>query len=559
MTAWMLEDISRRPANFPRPMSLRFRLFYMHPLSLSLLGLLSCALTPVSAAADSSRDHLHVFHHENVLGTSLELKVSATSAGEAQRAEVAALAEIDRLAHILSTYEATSEMSRWLRTSRAPVQVSAELYEVLALFDQWRGRSDGALDAAAENVCQVWKTAAAQDHLPAPAAIAAAVAAVKQRHWSLDATAHTATHLTDSPLVFNSFAKSYIISHACDAAMSSAKVAGLVVNIGGDLVARGDLTEAVVVADPRADAENDPPVASVRVHDQAVATSGNYRRGVTIGGKWFSHIVDPRSGQPVGHVLSATVIAPNATDAGALATACCVLLPEQSLRLVAALPHAQCLLLTQDGQRLVSPGWHSLEIPPAAGDIAGLLASQPPSQLIDTATPPPAPAVGAVPAPAKAQWDEATELVVSLELSRFEGRRSTRPFVAVWIEDGDKYPVRALALWFNGNRWLGNLKGWQHGEQLRALAETTDLMPSISSATRPPGKYSLKWDGKDNSGKLVKSGKYTVCIEAAREHGTYQIIRQELDCNGTAAKVDMKGDVEISAASLDYHRKADGH
>jgi hypothetical protein len=29
----------------------------------------------------------------------------------------------------------------------------------------------------------------------------------------------------------------------------------------------------------------------------------------------------------------------------------------------------------------------------------------------------------------------------------------------------------------------------------------------------------LKWDGKDNAGKLVNAGQYTVLVEAAREHG----------------------------------------
>ncbi|MEI6656515.1 MAG: DUF2271 domain-containing protein, partial [Verrucomicrobiota bacterium] len=158
----------------------------------------------------------------------------------------------------------------------------------------------------------------------------------------------------------------------------------------------------------------------------------------------------------------------------------------------------------------------------------------------------------------QALWDETCELVVQLELSRFEGRHAMRPYVAVWIEDTEKYPVRTLALWSNGGRWLEDLKGWHHADQLRALAESTALTPSVSSATRPAGKYALKWDGKDNSGKPVKSGKYSVCLEAAREHGTYQIIRQDLDCNGTAVKIELKGNVEIAAAALDYHHKGDG-
>ncbi len=550
----------------------RFRLFPMKTLSFAAAGLLSCVAFPAIAAEAAAHGHLHVFQHENVLGTSLELKVLASSPGQADQAETAALGEIDRLAHILSSYESASEVSRWLRTSHQPVAVSAELYEVLALFDQWRERSDGSLDAAAANICQLWQAAARLDRMPEPAAIAAALTAVKQPHWSLDPAAHTATHLSDVPLVFNSFAKSYIASRACDTAMAAAHVDALLVNIGGDLVLRGDLTETVAIANPQADAENDPPLASIRVRNQAVATSGNYRRGVTIAGRWFSHIVDPRSGQPVSHVLSATVVAANAADAGALATACCVLQPEASLRLVASLPAAECLLLTADGRHVTSKGWHSLEtVPPvlaAADDIQGLLVTPQKARLIDTATPPSAPPTPAAPAstpgtpgtPAAtpALWDETCELVVQLELSRFGGR-SSRPYVAVWIEDGEKYPVRTLALWSNGGRWLEDLKGWYRSDQLRILAETTELTPSVSSATRPAGKYTLKWDGKDNSGKLVKSGKYTICLEAAREHGTYQIMRQELDCNGTAAKIDLKGNVEIASAALDYHHKANAH
>ncbi|MEI7956732.1 MAG: DUF2271 domain-containing protein, partial [Verrucomicrobiota bacterium] len=174
------------------------------------------------------------------------------------------------------------------------------------------------------------------------------------------------------------------------------------------------------------------------------------------------------------------------------------------------------------------------------------------------ATPAAPPAATTPVTPAPGLWDETCELVVQLELSRFGGR-SSRPYVAVWIEDAEKYPVRTLALWSNGGRWLEDLKGWYRSDQLRVLAENTELTPSVSSATRPAGKYTLKWDGKDNSGKFVKSGKYTICLEAAREHGTYQIIRQELDCNGTAAKIELKGNVEIASAALDYHHKANAH
>ena len=86
------------------------------------------------------------------------------------------------------------------------------------------------------------------------------------------------------------------------------------------------------------------------------------------------------------------------------------------------------------------------------------------------------------------------------------------------------------------------------------MAEGTDILGSVSSATRSPGRYTFKWDMKDQQGKPVKPGTYTVCIEAAREHGTYQLMRQAMDFSGSAkqAQVPINGK-EITAASLDYH------
>src|ERR1700761_5928720 len=68
------------------------------------------------------------FHHEHVLGTSLEIKVRSVSFAQAQRAEAAALAEIDRQDRILSAWRADSEFSRWNATRFEVVAVSPELF-----------------------------------------------------------------------------------------------------------------------------------------------------------------------------------------------------------------------------------------------------------------------------------------------------------------------------------------------------------------------------------------------------------------------------------------------
>ena len=473
-----------------------------------------------------------VSQFENVLGTSLELKFAVTSDNEAARAEDAALAEIERLDHILSGYERESEFSRWLSAPRRPAPVSPELFEALSLFDQWRARTSGALDPAAQVVSKLWRRAAAEGRAPSADELQAAVATIAQPHYRLDAATQTATRLDNAPLILNSFVKSYIVNRAADAAMRAARPSGLVINIGGDLVVRGALAEAVRIVDPKADAENDEPLARLSIRNRAVATSGDYRRGVEINGRWYSHIVDPRTALPVDHVISATVVAPQATDAGALATAFCVLAPEESLRLAASLPEVECLLITKNGERVESKGWRALEAQPAPS--AGMIAALTPTQALD----------------------RSFELVINLELARIEGHGYRRPYVAVWIEDKDHIPVRTLALWYQKPKWLPDLRAWSRANRMRGIGGIAGLTGSVSGATRPAGRYTLKWDGKDSQGKPSPPGKYTVFIEAAREHGTYQLMRQEIDFNSAPKQFNLTGNIEIASASLDYRKKS---
>ncbi|HEY8998320.1 MAG TPA: DUF2271 domain-containing protein, partial [Edaphobacter sp.] len=346
---------------------------------------------------------------------------------------------------------------------------------------------------------------------------------MQRPHWSLDPVRRTATHLDDAPIALNSFAKSYISGHAADAALA-AGATGVLINIGGDIVLRGAITERVAIADPRAQAENDAPIDLIRLSNRTIATSGDYRRGFDIHNVHYSHIVDPRTGQTAEAVLSSTVIAPDPATAGALATAFSVMAPEESVRLASSMKKVDYMLVLRDGRTITSANWSSRELPRLTA---------------------------AAYAPTKAA--PSMDLLINLELARLDDPRYRRPYVAVWVEDQDHFPVRTIALWFAKPRWLPDLKAWYHADQIRNLAEGTDISTTVSSATRSPGKYTLRWDGKDNAGKPVKPGKYTVFIEAAREHGTYGLIKQEINWDGkTPAQFTAKGNTEIASASLDY-------
>jgi thiamine biosynthesis lipoprotein ApbE len=493
-------------------------------LSLALLATVAClsAQTPDSG--------IYTRQYENVLGTSLEMKFRAPNAATADRAEAAALAEIDRENAILSAWQPTSEFSRWIKTRNTPVHVSPELLDVLSLFDAWRQQTGGALDASAETAVRVWKTAEADHRQPTSEELAAAVKSMQQPHWTVDRAAGTATHLDDAPIALNSFAKSYITGHAASAALA-AGATGVSLNMGGDIVLTGQMTQRIAVANPRADAENDPPLDTIQVGNRTVATSGAYRRGVDINGRHYSHIIDPRTGQTAESILSSTVIAPDSSEAGALATAFSVMSPAQSKALAARLRNVDYLLVTASGQTIASPGWAKLEVAHA----------QPASYSLPRQKRP------ATAAPAQPHMD----LLVSLELASPDSPRFHRPYVAVWVEDQNHKTIKTLALWAAKPRWLNELRTYYHDADL-AGRDITALV-SLTSATRSAGKYSLRWNGLDEAGKPVPPGKYTVFIEAAREHGTYGIMRQEIDFDGRKPQqFTLPGNTEIAGAALDY-------
>lgn len=498
--------------------------------SLKLLCCISFGAAILLAAVPSpEKAQVYTSNFENVLGTSLELKVYAGSEAEAEHAESAALNEIDRLDRILSGYKQDSEFSRWMRTRNTAIHVSADLFEVLQKFETWRAATHGALDPSAELIGRVWKTAALARQVPSPESLQRAVNRVQQVHYVLDPVAGTATHLDDAPLVLNSFAKSYII-HKAAVAARVAGIRGIVLNIGGDLVVSGDVSERVTVSDPAANAENDAPLATLRVTNRAVATSGDYRRGIQIGDHWYSHIVDPRTGQPAGNIRSATVVAPDASQAGALATAFNILDPQESRLLASTVNGAEFLIIGKNGTRYESEGWRTLaDNVPAAAERA-------PARSKDKL------------------WDPNYELSVDFELATIEGTRVRRPFLAVWVTDLEKNPVRNVTVWYNKPRWLRDLTTWF---KLYGAGITPEINPLSSStgATRSPGKYSVKWDGKNDKGELVKAGDYIINLEVAREHGTYQLLTKQMKFSGKAVKVTLPANVEIASAALDYRKK----
>jgi thiamine biosynthesis lipoprotein len=151
------------------------------------------------------------------------------------------------------------------------------------------------------------------------------------REIQLDPEQRTITLLRPLILDLSSIAKGLAIDMA---ARELASFENFAIDAGGDLyfAGRNSRREAwfVGIRHPRTNGV----ITTLRVSNQAVCTSGDYER---FGTNEETHILDPRTGRSACDVASATVIAPNAMLADALATAAFVLGPAEGIRFLTRL------------------------------------------------------------------------------------------------------------------------------------------------------------------------------------------------------------------------------
>lgn len=132
------------------------------------------------------------------------------------------------------------------------------------------------------------------------------------------------------------------------------------VDAGGDIRARGLNEEGrpwrIGVRDPLK--HGDFPVV-MELRAGAVATSGGYENFFTEDRRTH-HVVDTATRTSPLHTLSASVVAPTAMTADALATTALAMEPARAVAMIETLPGCACLLLGADGSRRRSARWRSV-------------------------------------------------------------------------------------------------------------------------------------------------------------------------------------------------------
>jgi len=266
------------------------------------------------------------------VGTRAQVHVEATQdRAVAKAAEDQVLAELSRLEAIFTTFDDTSP----LRTGGLEV---VELATVTLLAQRWCARTR-AFNPRLHAVLELWTRAEAADEMPDPATIAAAVKQIQRDDEPFDN--------------LNAIAKGWICQAAVETVTLGDTTPSVWLNLGGDIMHRGVGSLQVGIEDPHRPFDNVAPLLSVSLSNEALATSGPTRRWWTIAGNRFAKVVDPRTGMPVQRLSAATVIAPSAADADALATIALVA-DVGEVRELAQDVGAEYLLISNDGTQQCS-------------------------------------------------------------------------------------------------------------------------------------------------------------------------------------------------------------
>ena len=271
-------------------------------------------------------------YSEMAMGVRARIVLYAPDEAHAQDVARAAFDRIAYLEQVMSDYRPDSELMRLCaQAGGPPVRVGPELYYILRKSQDLSRRSGGAFDVTAGPLVRLWRAARKSGKLPEQAEIEAARRLVGWQKVALDPRART-VHL-ETPgmqLDLGGIAKGY----ACEEAIRVLRkqgIASALVEMGGDIVVSGPPpgTQGWVIVTSQI-----PNPKSEILSNCAVSSSGDTEQFVEIGGKRYSHVVDPKTGLGLTDRSAVTIIAPTGTLSDGLSTAVSVLGEERGRTLL---------------------------------------------------------------------------------------------------------------------------------------------------------------------------------------------------------------------------------
>lgn len=267
----------------------------------------------------------------------------------------------------MSLFDKTSELTRFNNGDKDETFcMTPDFKKVFMVGRNLFHITDGAWDGSVGPLVNLWGFgyAPAPDVLPSDDVIGEALARTGFDRIEVKDDQCLIKHVEGLILDFGSIAKGYAVDEITGVLEKNGYMDSLV-EIGGEVRASGSKDGAdwvVGINTPSPDAAADDVFTAITLHEQCIATSGDYRNFREAKGNTYTHVIDPKTGRPVTHhVASVSVLADNTTFADGLATALMVMGKDKGLALVNRLTNVECLFIIrgEDGRfaQFPSSGW----------------------------------------------------------------------------------------------------------------------------------------------------------------------------------------------------------
>ncbi|WP_281765114.1 FAD:protein FMN transferase [Neptunitalea lumnitzerae] len=263
-----------------------------------------------------------------------------------------AINEITRIEKLISSWDTQSQTSQVNSNAGIePIQVDPELFALIERAIGISKLTDGAFDITYAAMDKIWKFDGSMTEMPNESTIKASIAKVGYKNIVLNKESGT-VFLTKKGMKigFGAIGKGYAADKAKALLISKGVKAGII-NASGDMNTWGTQISGepwkVAITNPM---DKSKVFALLPIKEEAVVTSGNYEKFVVFNGKRYTHIIDPRTGFPSSGIISATVFAPKAELADALATSVFVMGIEVGLDRINQLPKIECIIIDDKGR-----------------------------------------------------------------------------------------------------------------------------------------------------------------------------------------------------------------
>ncbi len=287
-----------------------------------------------------------------LMGSRFDITVVANSEQEGNKYIDIAVAEIQRIEKIISSWDKNSETSQINQYAGIkPVVVSQELYNLIDRAIKISQLTHGAFDISYASMDRIWKFDGSMKQMPTAEAIKKSVEKVGYKNIILTPEDTSVfLRLKGMRIGFGAIGKGYAADKAKKLLQEQGVVGGII-NASGDLNAWGTQANGknwmVAITNPL---NKKKAFSWLPVINSAVVTSGNYEKYVEFNGKRYTHIIDPRTGYPVSGLSSVTIFTKSAELADALATSVFVMGVETGLDFINQLKDIDCIIVDSNNK-----------------------------------------------------------------------------------------------------------------------------------------------------------------------------------------------------------------